>query len=338
MNIFCYVKQGEWQVGPGGYPWPTLVGPFSTSQIAEKVKWELMAKFPPQDQPYPRKNRKKVMSITEIKYKSAIGIVRSRKTRQVGGDFGDALAYDGMWRRGSDLLILDNIGECQAWDEWRVFTFDLKDIKYLDDWVEWDRVASCCGVEDRQWYDSVTKMEDAASYYGWNQVAGEPDTYTIRKQLLDRLADFGVEVDGYRQENDDLPSEEQLQAWREGDLYSLEGSTYAFLKKHGRSTSTSETRDAVYTGDVIDKLPQFVKLVKKWKQIGYMSETSVGFDYPIEHIYKDNQDRVVVKIGCNRILLSEIIRFVRDDLGLPTEADELESIMQGEEDAEAENA
>jgi hypothetical protein len=328
MNVFCYVKQGKWEVGPGGYPWPTLVGPFSNSQIAERVKWELMEKFPAADQKYPSKGKRKELSAGELRYRSHKLSERVSITRQVGGDYGDALAYDGIWRRGSNLLILRALGECLPYDEWEVYTFDLEYFKDLDGWIKWDRVESCCGVEDGQWHDSVTRVEDAASYYGWNEVAGEPDHYIIRKGLLDRLVDFGVDVSGYRSDDDDLATEEQLQAWRNGDLSSLEGSKYAYLKRGWHSVDTSETSNACGPSDFKDALPSFIRYMKRWFSTEWLKPDPQEFvGYKTEVIEED--DRIVVKVGCNHILLSEIIRFIRDDLKMAEEADQLEEISNG---------
>src|SRR5215467_4615336 len=259
-NVFVYVdRQGTWKVGKGGYPWPTLIGPFTSSLIAQKVKEEMERRYKGVPMPRPQGCFKKVKTDAETKYRANQSYLRSQVTRQVGGDFGDPVAYGGIWQRGDRLMIVENLADCgMDCDCWQTYYTDLSDIKYLDDWVKWDQVKSCCGAEEG-WHSSLAKLEDAARYYGWHEVAGDRDHYYLRKDVLDRLGGFGVDVEGYRRSDDDLPSEETLRAWRYCDLDNVTGCKFAYLRRRGSHIDTTETHDAMSRYDAEAGVPTLVK-------------------------------------------------------------------------------
>jgi hypothetical protein len=343
-NAWLVLKNdGTWVAERGGRVsgYQHLIGPYSNLAIVQSILWN-RPEVLPIGKPVPgyvSKAEREAAKLARSRWRAGQLNLRGSRWRQVGGDFGNPIEGDGIWQRGSEIVVLRNC-ECDGEPLWEVYEGDLKWCRRQGmDWVNWERVAGCCGDGEIS-HDPLRRLEDVAGYYGWQEALGEPRTFASRRRLLEYLAALGIDVETWQEEDyRELYSDEAeaLARWRGGEEISeaqeqrIKDLPTAYLRvratpggtlgTYGCGTPDNEDLvettwgDSVTVGQARKKAARVFEMLTTWVRGGKQEQgrpySTLAIDtYLVTGITAEG----VIHIGCNKIHVEEVIRFYRDDL------------------------
>lgn len=316
MNVFIVQKpNGEWTVEAGGrVTFLQRIGPYGGTQQAYAVlnaEIERLKRLSPAPSGI---LLKRTPGKKEEMWRRRRREERTREWKQIGGDFGDPMLYDGMWRKGETVIYLQVKEEGNGWE---IYQMDLSGLPRMEG-INWRRIQESFGDREMP-HDPVQRAEMAARYYGWYEVAGEPTTFKSGRRTANYLQDIGIDVIWQRAPEELTEKQERtLAEWRQDgyDRASLRGMETAYLRLYDSGFGEQYVETSWGESMAIDKvylaMTRILRCITEWIEGGEQRQkfrVNVG-----GFVLTEIDEYGVVTLGCHNILAREVIRFFKEEL------------------------